>query len=66
MYRDFISTQIQAYIEYLMVIDSSVITNQQTYLQTTNTDIVYANMRIYFAHVVNGVSNLQMANYFYY
>ncbi len=47
---------IDLYVEKLVVADYSVFQSHQIYANTTNTDLVLLHMRIYFSHVIYGVS----------
>ena len=41
---------IDLYVELLVVTDSSIFNDHQRYANTTNKDLVFLHMRIYFAH----------------
>ena len=45
-----------AYVEHLVVCDVTIFNEHSRFVQTNDKDVVFENMRIYFAHVINGVS----------
>ena len=51
-----------AYVEQLVVADVSIYNGQAYSAQTDDTNVVFENMRIYFAHITNGVS---IYNYYF-
>lgn len=49
---------IQLNAEVLVVTDSTVYHSHQAFAGTTNHDATFEHMRLYYAHVINGVNNL--------
>ena len=46
---------IQLHVEVLVITDSSVYKKHQTYAGTTDMNMTFAHMRLYYAHLINGV-----------
>lgn len=44
-------------LEALVVVDPSVYNLFKTFLNTNNDDLIFENIRAYYAHVMNGVDN---------
>ncbi|CAF0955496.1 unnamed protein product [Brachionus calyciflorus] len=44
-------------VEILAVVDPSVYNLFKTFLNTTNDDLIFENIRVYYAHVMNGVDS---------
>ncbi len=50
------SNPVQAFVEYLVVTDVSVFNDQARFINSTNQTLVFEHMRLYYAYVVNGIS----------
>ena len=47
----------KAVVEYLIVADASIYNAHSDLIDSTNQDLIFHHMRIYFAHLVNGVNS---------
>jgi hypothetical protein len=47
---------VKLYVKLLVVTDPTVFYDHQRFAQTTNTDLVFLHMKIYFAHLINSVN----------
>ena len=47
--------QVQAYVEYLVVADASIYNSMSIFVQSNDSSLILESIRIYYAHVVNGV-----------
>ena len=61
-----IAQQVQAYVEYMVVTDGNIYNTQASFLQTSNSDLIFQHMRIYFAQIINGVRIYLMYFWFWY
>ena len=45
------------YLELLVVTDVTIFNDHKKYLQTTDDDLIFIHMSLYFYHYINGVNN---------
>ena len=53
---------VNLYVETLIVTDLTVFEDHKRFAQSTDTNVVFQHMRIYFAHLINGVKNYLYKN----
>lgn len=49
---------VQLYVETLIVTDLSVYNDHQRITKSTDQNVVFQHMKLYFSHVINGVNKL--------
>jgi hypothetical protein len=55
---------VQAYVEYLVVTDVTIYNDHSRFINSTDPNLIYQHIRIYFAYLVNGI-NQRYANGFF-
>lgn len=54
---------VQLYVETLIVTDLSVYNDHQRITKSTDQNVVFQHMKLYFSHVINGVNKLILKIY---
>ena len=54
--KQFNREPINLYVETLIVTDYSVFKSHQDFCKTTDTSKIFQHMRVYFTHLINGVT----------
>lgn len=54
---------VQLYVETLIVTDYSVYNDHQRITKSTDQNVVFQHMKLYFSHVINGVNKLILKIY---
>ncbi len=55
---------VQANVEYLVVTDASIYNDHSNFINSTDPNLIFQHIRIYFAYLVNGI-NQRYANGFF-
>jgi hypothetical protein len=55
---------VQLYVETLIVTDVSIYNDHQRITKSTDQNVVFQHMKLYFSHVINGVNKLILEFYF--